>query len=311
MDRYFLGGGSKYFANMNRLLAYQRCEPHHVVTADISPTSKCNLACEYCMLQHRQPGEIDFDVLQRYIRILAVYGLRGVLFTGGGEPTLYQHLQEAIKSAWALGIKVGLITNGCRLEELNTSMLDWVRISWHEQPAPKVVAHEGMLVGVSATATSARSINMRELRGFADAVGAKYVKIIVDGFVRSPERASIEDLLSAEVAVFGDERFMVHRLATGAPKCSVCHRAQFRPYLSEVDGGTVFPCGLIPFEDGAERMFSRRFALCKADEIGSFLRGEIKQQFDARRDCSMCQCADVVGRLDEIKNPTMQHSQWV
>src|SRR5438105_2728740 len=80
-------------------------------------------------------------------------GVRGVLFTGGGEPLVWAHLNEALTFSAALGIDNCLYTNGFRLgldQTLATTLfrpengLVFVRISINALSRPVVKKHWGL-----------------------------------------------------------------------------------------------------------------------------------------------------------------------
>jgi MoaA/NifB/PqqE/SkfB family radical SAM enzyme len=60
----------------------------------------------------------------------ATLGVKSLEFTGGGEPTLWPHIDRAMELCKKLGLKMGLITNGLALDNIeDPSKLDWVRVS--------------------------------------------------------------------------------------------------------------------------------------------------------------------------------------
>jgi pyruvate-formate lyase-activating enzyme len=65
-------------------------------------------------------------------------GVKGIVITGGGEPTLHPYFNDIVRYTISQGIKVGVITNGTRLKE---SLLEceWVRVSLN---APDSDGHE-------------------------------------------------------------------------------------------------------------------------------------------------------------------------
>jgi hypothetical protein len=85
-----------------------------------------------------------------------------------------------------------------------------------------------------------------------------------------------------------------------APVASYCPQAYFRPYLSEIDGGTVFSCDSVVLNDNLAR-FDNKYAICKAKRIGDFLDGKIKQRFNPNEDCKGCVFADNIDMLMEWK----------
>ena len=100
---------------------------------EIDPTNKCNHCCPGCA-GGRVPDDATLGELEmkRAIKEAVVLGLRGITFTGGGEPLLNPHTIESMEYAKTLDLDVGLITNGSIgypdwLKLLK--ICDWIRIS--------------------------------------------------------------------------------------------------------------------------------------------------------------------------------------
>ena len=73
------------------------------------------------------------DRLKEIIQQVKSFGVRGLIFTGGGEPLCNPATLEAVEYAKSLGLDVGFITNGSLLsQEACVTILEnciWVRIS--------------------------------------------------------------------------------------------------------------------------------------------------------------------------------------
>src|SRR5215470_4515437 len=90
----------------------------------ISVTDRCNIRCFYCMpetgVQFVQRSEIlDFEEVERFVRIAATLGVSKLRVTGG-EPLLRRDLPVLIRRLAAIpGIRdLALTTNGVLLPEL-------------------------------------------------------------------------------------------------------------------------------------------------------------------------------------------------
>jgi hypothetical protein len=99
-------------------------------------TTACNYACDHCVDLDilNQRNKFDHDRLLDSIRNLAARGLRSVILIGGGEPTVYPRFAEAVRNIKELGLAVGLVTNGSRLDRvLDVADAfgegDWLRLS--------------------------------------------------------------------------------------------------------------------------------------------------------------------------------------
>jgi GTP 3',8-cyclase len=90
----------------------------------ISVTDRCNIRCFYCMPEHEvrfvERREIlDFEEIERFVRIAAGLGINKVRITGG-EPLVRRDLPVLIRRLASIpGIKdMALTTNGVLLDEL-------------------------------------------------------------------------------------------------------------------------------------------------------------------------------------------------
>lgn len=103
------------------------------VSVELSLTNRCNLECAWCSdkdIRERTAGDIDFEVLKKTLSDFAENGTTGVVIEGGGEPTLYDKFRETAEFAKKLGLKLGLISNGCEIPYLEyMNSFDWIRIS--------------------------------------------------------------------------------------------------------------------------------------------------------------------------------------
>jgi len=111
----------KFLTHKDRLIQFQqgyRCVKP--VTTHVVPTLRCNQRCYFCTYgQYKENGnngnlQMEFSDLERYIHQLASVGVKGVIFTGGGEPTMYPDLSRAMLLAKQCGIDVALNSNGSR-----------------------------------------------------------------------------------------------------------------------------------------------------------------------------------------------------
>jgi MoaA/NifB/PqqE/SkfB family radical SAM enzyme len=105
----------------------------HAVLAHIIPMRRCNLACGYCNEYDKTSDPVPFETMTARLDKLRSLGV-SIIIISGGEPTLHPRLDDIIRHARALGMLVGLISNGYyltreRIERLNDSGLDYIQIS--------------------------------------------------------------------------------------------------------------------------------------------------------------------------------------
>lgn len=108
----------------------------------IKPTNVCNHNCWYCAYRSdslqlgQDMVERDYIPLEKMLEIIedcAEMGVKAITFSGGGEPLVYRHLKEAIKSLVTHKINFASLSNGSRLTgeiaELFAKHATWLRIS--------------------------------------------------------------------------------------------------------------------------------------------------------------------------------------
>lgn len=106
------------------------------VTVEIDPTNVCNSACWWCStqdLRQRTRKSLDRERVLVLLQELQQFGVRSVVFKGGGDPTMVGWIDEAVERAKTLGLGVGLNTNGARMtDQLHAALVahgSWVRFS--------------------------------------------------------------------------------------------------------------------------------------------------------------------------------------
>jgi GTP 3',8-cyclase len=123
----------KLFSHMERVDEWLERGITRPITVEIDPTNYCNHSCNSCagnrLAEQAYLSRDSFDVI---IEQLAKF-VKGIIFTGGGEPLLNPSTQYAIHSAKSKGIDIGLVTNGDLLDCVNINQLvddcSWIRVS--------------------------------------------------------------------------------------------------------------------------------------------------------------------------------------
>jgi organic radical activating enzyme len=97
------------------------------VTSQISPSLRCTNACPMCsyaqtkdsLLQaaHRADLEMSDRDMTLTINALCSGGVKGLVFTGGGEPLVNEHTIMGMGLAKNMKMSVGLFTNGVLLND--------------------------------------------------------------------------------------------------------------------------------------------------------------------------------------------------
>lgn len=108
------------------------CDTTNVVdtfrTIQIHPTRKCNLACLHCYSSSSPSMKemLDIEALKRFLEIAYANGYNNISVSGG-EPFLYNHLEEMLKYSREIGYQNTLASNGMLLQsERNQRILEYV-----------------------------------------------------------------------------------------------------------------------------------------------------------------------------------------
>ena len=129
----------KIWHHADRLRALAAGQDIAPVTVEVDPVAFCNHYCFWCVDPSHRPVTASRTFLWRLLDELAGFtvngfGVKGIVFKGGGEPTLHPDFPELVHQARTLGFEVGVVTNGSRLLEpgLAEALAQWasyVRVS--------------------------------------------------------------------------------------------------------------------------------------------------------------------------------------
>lgn len=316
----------KFARNRDQMASYRVGPPFTtVISTHVSPEGACNLKCPYCSVTYRDTkARLHLDVIQDYLSKLKARGLRGLILTGGGEPTLYREFNELV--TWAkheLGLDIGLITNGTQAARVDPDAwgaLSWVRVSvnffdnWEQSigiPAEHLASD--CVVGCSVVLTSEHEISIRSspewlerlggVKALADRVGADYIRLLPNCSLPTSSLLAQHSWIERLVTQLDDGRFFQQHKMHRRPAARTCHQAYFRPYLSEEPfaatgvPGSVYPCDSVVLNDGVG-FFDSKYQICAPEDILEFMDGRLTMQFEPSTDCSQCVFADNVEMLE-------------
>jgi MoaA/NifB/PqqE/SkfB family radical SAM enzyme len=142
-----------YKKNFDGILS-KKLEPP--VEVNIDPINACNLRCKWCNAWRVLDGKIiATDRLIKLIKNLADWGVRGICFAGGGEPTLHPDLSKAIEYCGKVGLESAMITNG---------------LNWSDELI-EVMARNMRWIGISIDCANEKSFKeLKKIDGFAKTI---------------------------------------------------------------------------------------------------------------------------------------------
>jgi MoaA/NifB/PqqE/SkfB family radical SAM enzyme len=138
----FINPRQKVFRHLDRLAGWQAGQTPAPVTVEWDLSNRCSLGCQSCHFAHthtRGPwakasrvlpmafdgtGDLaDMIVVGRGLREMAAAGVKGVIWSGGGEPTLHPGWQRAVTVAADAGLEQGMYTLGGHLSPSDALLL--------------------------------------------------------------------------------------------------------------------------------------------------------------------------------------------
>jgi MoaA/NifB/PqqE/SkfB family radical SAM enzyme len=315
-EHQYTSTGIKYWNHSEQMLSYKEGTGRSIISTHISPEGSCNLNCSYCSVKKRtQNFRIELPVIQDYVIKLMSRGLKAVILTGGGEPTLYPQINELLH--WlkhTCNLKIALITNGTQTHRVDDwSVFEWIRVSLNDIPnwkevitLPTCKIPNTTVIGCSYIDTGDLLEKHKDLSSMLDKLNAKYLRVLPNCLLDQKELLHAHAVIKSQVAFINDPRYFHQFKIHGTPKTCTCHQSYFRPYLSEIDGGTVYPCDSLVLNDNVER-FDEKYRLCKAGDVLDFLDKKIQLSFNPQIDCSGCVFFENVNMLDDWYNNKLEY----
>jgi MoaA/NifB/PqqE/SkfB family radical SAM enzyme len=126
----------KIFKHLDRVNAWLAGKNPPPVTVELDMTNVCNHRCPECVVGYFRIADNSFlpeSLGRKIILQLAKSKIRGLIFTGGGEPLCNPYTVKMVELARSKGLDVGFITNGSLLNGNSARRLlkncTWVRFS--------------------------------------------------------------------------------------------------------------------------------------------------------------------------------------
>lgn len=109
---------------------YLENKPVAPITMELHLTNRCNMNCYYCFFGDRDKRlELNRVDALKCIYSLAQMRVKGLIFSGGGEPTIHKDFKEITVFASKHGFDIALITNGLVDISDIINQFTWVRYS--------------------------------------------------------------------------------------------------------------------------------------------------------------------------------------
>jgi len=134
LNESFTSTGSKFFYHQEAM-QFMRDGKGMPITTHVMSTDICNHTCAFCSVATREGSVLSIDNINSYLTTLCKYGLKAVILSGGGNPILYKcpktkaNFNDLVAMIYAMGLEIGLITNGMPLMTYPDGRMSWKTVS--------------------------------------------------------------------------------------------------------------------------------------------------------------------------------------
>lgn len=299
-----------------KAIADLRNMKNHPIVLHVMPTEVCNLRCIFCSVSQRGENgklypDLKINQIKKVVRNFKKMGLKAVILSGGGEPTLYPHINELLEFLYKEKLEIGLISNGVSLKKIkpkNLHYLTWIRISINsldyldDIEIPKLNSKKTTL-GFSYiwnSFTTKKIINkiQKKIREISSYNKVEYVRLLPDCNLETQELEKAHNKLRGIAKKLGSPFFHQYKIHK---RPAECHLGRVHPVL--YTDGYIYPCDSLVLNSPADdKKFHRDYALCKWDEINEYYRKKIEGTLIDTKKCPHCVFSRQNALLSEIIN---------
>lgn len=242
------------------------------ISLQVAPTSRCNLNCVFCSNTNREKHEdLDLASLSAVMKELTTLGLKTVEWTGGGDPTMYEPINDAIDVAKYIGLQQGMITNGIlvkeEISEESLSHLKWLRISMNsldyvdnlDLDFPTFKGTLGFSYVWNKKTTDG---TIDRLHIYSAKYNPKYIRIVPDCQTSVEEQERNNTELGQRIGKLGSPFFYQPKSFDSPDHCWWCYA---KPFI--LHDGWVFPCSSVVLNTTSDYTFHKKFRWVRMDDL--------------------------------------------
>jgi len=275
---------------------------NHPIVMHIMPTEVCNLKCVFCSVAQRGAEgrllpDLTMEQIKNVVGTFKSFGLKAVILSGGGDPTMFPQINELIEYLYFQGLQIGIITNGVALNRTiksnNLKLLTWVRISINSfDYLPDIEIPQlsnKTVLGFSYIWNSLTKKDILErirekIKQISLNNKVTYVRLLPDCNLKTTELEEAHKKLRKVAEELGEPFF--HQYKTHNMPLE-CHLGRLHPVL--YTDGYIYPCDSLVLNSPADdKKFHRDFALCRWDEVKDFYSKKIDGSLLDTNKCPHC-----------------------
>lgn len=277
------------------------------------PTHLCQMNCVYCCFKNRQdktlemPLEMYIEGVQQFYKL----GTRAIEITGGGEPTLYSYINQAMTIFHNIGMHIGVNSNcidSQLIEQQVWGYCDWVRASmnvfdYHYNLDLSHIKNSGTSISACYIWNSLSDFNkLREVVKFC--TDEKIPCRIAPDCITSLDHIDksvieIREMLKS----LGDNEYVFlsdFNITTKRPN-NLCYTFMIKPCF--YTDGNIYACPSAELAIENNNQIQQKTFICKYNEVESFYTNPeaIKPK---NIDCSYCKYVKQMDIIHEVLTET-------
>lgn len=277
------------------------------ISLQVAPTSRCNLKCCFCSNANREKHEdLGLPSLSAVIIELTRLGLKTVEWTGGGDPTQYNSINEAIRTTNQIGLEQAMITNGVQIKEKiepdNLALLKWLRISMNsldyvDDLDLDLPTFKGTLGFSYVWNEKTNGSVFDRLRYHTEKYNPKYIRVVPNCQATREEQEENNIKLAQLVERLGTPFFYQPKHFDNPDHC---WWAYVKPFI--LHDGWVFPCSSVVLNTTSDFTFHEKFRWCRMEDLAKKYKEEAVPLTVSW--CDHCVFKDQNDLVDLLINPT-------
>lgn len=274
-----------HLTHLEKIVNNEVVAPIHV---SVWPTLNCQLNCYYCCCKKEASTsqELSIEDFKEAVSVLSKYGTKAIEFSGGGEPLLWEHFNEAVNYIHERGIKLSLVTNGLCIDAKPKEILSkfsWIRISIQSAAYINKINYDYIPKDVKFTFSYIIGDKnfIKDIKATYDICKEK--NIIARIAVARPSTQELEDAIREEVQKYGEPLFFSDKKSGKPDGC-------YMPWIrAAIDWrGMFLPCPSMQLNIEHEGLIPKDFPLCNIKDLEDWLHNN--KPYDLGYRCSFCNC---------------------
>lgn len=264
----------KVFAHLDRIQGWRDGGKPAPITIEWDLSNRCSLGCQGChfaythtrgpLAGHVKPigatsgGDLaDTGMVMRALGEVADAGVKGIVWTGGGEPTLHPDFDLIVQHAHALGLSQGMYTHGGHIGEARAALIKrcftWVVVSLDRATAPAYAAYKN----VSPRRFADACAGVERLAGGGATVGVSFL-LDAESWQDAPAMLALGRSLGASYTTFRP-MVLFDQTAPAAPNDDRAWITEALPLLREMAAQVDVQCDpdrFLQYRDWAGRPYT-------------------------------------------------------